>query len=140
MSVTLCLCTLHSESTDSKILLLGQFEIYEVIAHAHCSLWKKTINYLIVYNTTNNYNGDMSVMLCLWNLHSECMDSVMRFELYLDTVYVYVYCNVLKLLLLQSVHLISSMLYICIAFYIYRLLNFEPIESLHYVRVSVLIK
>lgn len=26
---------------------------------------KKTINYLIVYNTTNNYNGDMSVMLCL---------------------------------------------------------------------------
>ena len=86
---------------------------------------KKTINYLIVYNTTNTYNGDMSGMLCLWTLHPECMDSGMRFELYLDTVHFH--CNVLKLLLLQSVPLISSLFYVCISLYIYRLLNFEPV-------------
>ena len=40
--------------------------------------YEKTRICLSVYNTTNDYNDDMSAMLCLYTLLSECIDSEMN--------------------------------------------------------------
>ena len=37
--------------------------------------YEKTRICLSVYNTRNDYNDDMSAMLCLYTLLSECIDS-----------------------------------------------------------------